>query len=149
MITMCRSDPAQVLKYSLGDITKNSTMSSKEVRNENKEEVDLFPPKGKNLNMPSKEGPNQNNAHSLDECLGKCHAEHMDHSVQEANEDLQEIGSCQPPERNSENQRGRSRSPESINNRDRYRYDVTDRRYHLDYYDNGLNNSENSQLNSF
>ena len=38
--------------------------------------------------------------------------------------------------------------PESIKWRDRYRYNVTDRRYSFDYYDNGLNSSENFQLNA-
>ena len=34
---------------------------------------------------------------------------------------------------------------ESIEHRDRYRYDVTDRRYHFDYYDN-RSDSENNLL---
>ena len=95
------------------------------MKNENKEEVGLFPQKGKKLDTPNKESLNRLNAHNFDERLGEHQAEQ---SAQEDNEDLQERGSYQPPDRNNENQRGRSRSPESISNRDRYRYEVTDRR---------------------
>ena len=42
--------------------------------------------------------------------------------------------------------RGRSRLPKSEIQRDRYRYDVTDRRYRYDYYDNRSDNSDSSQL---
>ena len=85
------------------------------------EEVGLFPPQSKNL----------------DEHLGK---PQIDQSVEEVNE-----GSYHPPENQNDNSRGRPRSPDS-ECRDRYRYDVTDRRYHFDYYDNRSDSSENNQL---
>ena len=47
--------PAQLLRYNLGDSTKNTTSSQPDVKNENKEEVGLFPQKGKKLDTPNKE----------------------------------------------------------------------------------------------
>ena len=138
--------PAQVLRYNLGDSTKNAASSQPDVINENKEEVGLFPQKGKKLETPNKDSSNHHNANNLNEHLDEHQAEHL---TQEDNEDLQERGSYQPPDRNSEKWRGRSRSPESISNRDTYRYEVTDRRYRSDHYDTGFNNSDNYQLNSF
>ena len=62
------------------------------------------------------------------------------------NEEINERGSYQPPDGQGINCRGRSRSPESKTHRDRYRYDVTDRRYRYDNYTNKSNSSDNNQL---
>ena len=101
------------------------------------EEVGLFPPQGKNLGKPTNQNSNPINTGKVNEHLGK---PHIYQSVEEVNE-----GSYQPPENQDDNSRGRPRSPDS-EHRDRYRYDVTDRRYHFDYYDNRSDSSENNQL---
>ena len=44
------------------------------------------------------------------------------------------------------NQRSRSRSPESSSQRERHRYDITDRRYRYDSYANRSDNSYNYQV---
>ena len=51
-----------------------------------------------------------------------------------------------PPDEQGISHRGRSRSPKSETHRDRYRYDVTDRRYWYDNYANKSDSSNNSQL---
>ena len=48
--------------------------------------------------------------------------------------------------REDDSSRGRLRSPESVEQRDRYRYDVTDRRYHYDSYANRSDSSDSNQL---
>ena len=72
------------------------------------------------------------NTGEFNEHLGK---PQIEQSVKEVNEDLNETCSYQPPDNQNDNSRGRPRSPESIERRDRYRYDVTDRRYRFDYND--------------
>ena len=132
---------AQVLKYTLGDRIKNPASSSPDTKNGNMEEVGLFPPQGKNPDKSTNQGPI--NPDKFNEHLGKLQ---IDQSVEEANEDLNERGSYQPPDNQNDNSRGRPRSPESIERRDRYRYDVTDRRYCFYYYDNRSDSSESNQL---
>ena len=62
------------------------------------------------------------------------------------NKEINERGSYQPPDGQGISCRGRSRLPESETHRDRYRYDVTDRRYRYDNYTNKSDSSDNSQL---
>ena len=129
--------PTQVLKYTLGDRIKNHASSSPDTKNENMEEVGLFLPQGKNLDKPTNQNSDPIDTGKFNEHLGK---PQIDQSVEEVNE-----GSYQPPENQNDNSRGRPRSLGS-EHRDRYRYDVTDRRYHFDYYDNRSDSSENNQL---
>ena len=70
----------------------------------------------------------------------------MDQSVEEINKEINERGSYQPLDRQSISHRSRPRSPESIAQRERYRFDVTDRRYMYDNYANKSDSSDNSQL---
>ena len=70
----------------------------------------------------------------------------MVQSVEEINKEINERGSYQPLDRHSISLRSRSRSPESLTQRDRYWYDVTDRRYRYDNYANRSDSSDNSQL---
>ena len=118
--------PAQVLKYTIGDKIKNPAPASLETKNERMEGVGLFAPKGKNLDRPANPNLIPINTSEFNEHLGK---PQMEKSVEEVNEDLNERGSYQPPDNPNDNSRGRPRSPESLERRDRYRYDVTDRRY--------------------
>ena len=134
--------PAQVLKYAIGDRIKNPTPASPETKNEKMEGVGLFPPKGKNLDKSANPNLIPINTDEFNE-QGKPQIEQL---VKEVNEDLNERGSYQPPDNPNDNSRGRLRSPKSIERRDRYRYDVTDRRYRFDYNDNRSDSSENYQL---
>ena len=134
---------AQVLKYTIGDKIKNPAPASPETKNEKMKGVGLFPPKCKNLDRPANPNLIPINTNEFSECLGK---PQMEQSVEEVNEDLNERGSYQPPDNPNYNSRGRPRSPVSIERRDRYRYDVTDRRYRFDYNDNRSDSSENYQL---
>ena len=122
--------PAQVLQYSLGDMVKEKPAMSKATVSENEDNVGLFPPNGKN-----KEKSNEH--------LGKLH---IDQSVEEMSNEISKRGSYQPPDRQGINRRGRSRSPESETHRDRYRYDITDRRYRYDNYANESDSSDNNQI---
>ena len=122
--------PRQVLQYSLGDMVKEKPATSKAMVSENKDNVGLFLPNGKNQK--------KSNEH-----LGKLH---IDQSVEEMNKEIKERGSYQPPDGQGISHRGRSRSPESETHRDRYRYDVTDRRYRYDNYANKSDSSDNSKL---
>ena len=135
--------PAQVLKYAIGDRIKNPTPASPETKNKKMEEVGLFPPKGKNLGKSANPNSIPINTDEFNEHLGK---PQIEQSVEEVNEDLNERGSYQAPDNPNDNSRGRPRSPESIERRDRYTYDVTDRRYRFDYNDNRSDSSENYQL---
>ena len=109
------------------------------------EEVGLFPPKGKNIDKATNQNSSPIDTGKFNEHLGK---PQINQSVEEVNENLNERSSYQPPDSQNNNCRGRPRSPESIEHRDRYRYDVTDRRYHFDHYDNRPDSSENNQLTS-
>ena len=86
----------------------------------------MFPPKGKNLDRPANPNSILINTDEFNKHLGKAQMEQL---VKEVNEDLNERGLYQPPDNLNDNSRGRPRSPESIELRDRYSYDVTDRRY--------------------
>ena len=110
------------------------------------EGVGLFPQKGKNLDKSANPNLIPINTDEFNEHLGK---PQIEQSVEEVNEDLNERGSYQPPDNLNDNSRGRPRSPESIERRDRYRYDVTDRRYQFDYNDNRSDTSENYQLTAW
>ena len=66
--------------------------------------------------------------------------------MEEINEEINERGSYQPPDGQGISHRGRSRLPECVTQRNRYRYDVTDRRYRYDNYANRSDSSDNSQL---
>ena len=70
----------------------------------------------------------------------------MDQSVKKINEEINKRGSYQPPDRQGISCRSKSRSPESVTQRERYRYDVTDRRYRYDNYANRSDSSDNSRL---
>ena len=129
--------PTQVLMYTLGDMTKNCASSSPDTKDENMEEVGLFLPQGKNLGKPTNQNSNPIDTGKFNDHLGK---PQIDQSVEEVNE-----GSYQPSENQDDNSRGRPRSPDS-ERRDRYRYDVTVRRHHFDYYDNRSDSRENNQL---
>ena len=120
----------QVLQYSLGDSMKERPPTPKTVTSENKESVGLFPPNGKNQE--------KSNEH-----LGKLHIHEY---VEEINKKISKRGSYQPPDGQDINHRGRSRSPEGETHWDRYRYDVTDRRYRYDNYANKSDSSDNSTL---
>ena len=135
--------PAQVLNYAIGDRIKNPAPASLETKSEKMEEVGLFPSKGKNLDKSANQNSIPIDTGEFNERLGK---PQIEQSVEEVNEDLNERGSYQPPDNLNDNSRGRPRSPESIERRDRYRYDVTDRRYQFDYNDNRYDSSENYQL---
>ena len=115
--------PMQVLQYSLGDSMKERPSMSQTMASENEENVGLFPPNGKNQEKL-----------------------HIDQLVEDMNEEINERGSYQPPDGQGINCRGRLRSPESKTHRERYRYDVTDRRYRYDNYANKSDSSNNSQL---
>ena len=122
--------PTQVVQYSLGDSMKERPPTSKTMTSKNKENVGLFLPNGKNQE--------KSNEH-----LGKLH---IDQSVEEMNEEISKRGSYQLPDGQGINCRGRSRLPESETHRDRYRHDVTDRRYRYDNYVNKSDSSDNSTL---
>ena len=70
----------------------------------------------------------------------------MDLSVEEINEEINEQGSYQLPDRQKVNQRSRSRLPESSSQRERHRYDITDGRCRYDSYANRSDNSYSNQL---
>ena len=120
--------PTQVLQYSLADMVKEKPAMSKVMVRENEDNIGLFPPNGKNQE--------KSNEH-----LGKLQ---IDQSVEEMNEEINERGSYQLPDGQGISCRGRLRSPESETHRDRYRYDVTDRRYRYDNYVNKSNSSDKS-----
>ena len=128
--------PTQILKYTLGDMIKNCASSSPDTKDENMEEVGLFLPQGKNLGKPTNQNSDPIDTGKFNEHLGK---PQRDQSVEKVNE-----GSYQPPENQDDNSRGRPRSLDS-EHRDRYSYDVTDRRHHFDYYDNRSDSSEINQ----
>ena len=130
--------PAQVLQYLLGDRIKENQTTSKATVSKNVDIVGLFPPKGKNQEklFPQNSSPKS-------EHLGKLN---IDQSVEEINEEINKRGSYQPPDGWGISHRDRSRSPESVTQRDRYRYNVTDRRYRYDNYANRSDSSNNSQL---
>ena len=100
--------------------------ASPETKNEKMGGVGLFPPKGKNPDRLANPNLIPINTDEFNEHLGK---PQIEQSVKEVNKDLNKRGSYQPPDNPNDNSRGRLRSPESIERRDRYRYDVTDRRY--------------------
>ena len=79
--------PTQVLKYTLGDRIKNCASSSPDTKNENMEEVGLFPPQGKNLDKPTNQNSDPIDTGKFNEHLGK---PQIDQSVEEGNEDLNE-----------------------------------------------------------
>ena len=111
-------------------MVKEKLAMSKAMVGENKDNVGLFLPNDKN-----KEKSNEH--------LAKLH---IDQSVEEMNDEIHKRESYQLPDGQGINHRGRSRSPESETHRDRYRYDVTDRRYRYDNYTNKSNSSDNNQL---
>ena len=82
--------PPQVLKYTLGGMIKNHASSSLDTKDENMEEVGLFPPQGKNLGKPTNQNSNPIDTGKVNEHLGK---PQIYQSVEEVNE-----GSYQPPE---------------------------------------------------
>ena len=135
--------PTQVLQYSLGDRIKENPTTSKTTVSEDVDNVGLFPPNGKNQEKLFPQNSSPKNASKSNDCLGKLN---IDQSVEEINEEINERGSYQPPDGQGISHRGRSRSPKNVTQRDRYRYDVTDRRYRYDNYANRSDSSNNSQL---
>ena len=135
--------PAQVLQYSLGNMVKEKPATSKTMVSKNEGNVGLFPPNGKNQEKSFPHNSSPKNASKSNKHLGKLH---IDQSVEEMNEEINERGSYQQPNGQGISHRGRSRSSESETHRDRYRYDVTDRRYRYDNYTNKSDSSDNSQL---
>ena len=104
--------PMQVLKFTLGDTIKNPASLSPDTKNENMEEVGLFPPQGKNPHKPTNQNSDPIDTGKFNEDLGK---PQIHQSVEEINE-----GSYQPLENQDNNSRGRPRSLDS-ERRDRYR----------------------------
>ena len=102
-------------QYSLGDRIKENQTTSKATVSKNVDNVGLFPPKGKNQEKLFPRNCSPKNEH-----LGKLN---IDQSVEEINEEINERGSYQPPDGQGISHRGRSRSPESVTQWDRYRYD--------------------------
>ena len=88
------------------------------------EKVGLFPPQGKHTCETS--NPDCINSTKFNEHSGKPQVEQL---VEDVNENLNEEGSYQPPNSHKDNSRGRQRSPENLEHKNRYRYDVSDRRY--------------------
>ena len=103
--------PTQVLQYSLGDRIKNTPSLSKKTKNENMEEVGLFPPKGKNPDKSTNQSSSPIDTGKFNEHVGK---PKMDQLVEEVNEDLNERGSYQPSNNQDDSSRCRLRSPESV-----------------------------------
>ena len=135
--------PTQVLQYLLGDRIKENPTASKATVNEDVNNVGLFPPKGKDQERLFPQNSSPKNEGNINKHLGKLN---MDQSVEEINEEINERGSYQPPDRQNISHRSRSRSPESVTQRENYRCDVTDRRYRYDNYANRPVSSDNSQL---
>ena len=124
-------------------MVKEKPAMSKTTVSKNKGNVGLFQPNGKNQEKLFPHNSSPKNASKSNEHLGKLH---IDQSVEEMNEEINETGSYQPPYGQGISHRGRSRLPESETHRDIYKYDVTDRRYRYDNYAKKSDSSDNSQL---
>ena len=97
----------------------NPASSPSETENVNMEKVGLFPPQGKHPDETT--NPDRINSTKFNEDSGKPQVEQL---VEEVNEDLNEGGSYQPPNSQKDNSRGRQRSPENLERKNRYRYDA-------------------------
>ena len=69
-----------------------------------------------------------------------------EHSINEVNDG--DRGSYQPPDRNSHDYRSRLRSPDDSTQRERHRYEVSDRKYRHDSYTGRSDSGYNNQLTS-
>ena len=98
--------PAKVLQYLLRDGIKENPTTSKATVSENVDNVDLFPPKGKNQEKLFPQNSSPKNADKSNEHLGK---PNIDESVEEINKEINERGSYQPPDRQGISHRSRSR----------------------------------------
>ena len=117
-----------MVEYSLGHGKKSDSDMEGNDKHKVEETAGLFP--------PSKPKVDNNN---YDQTFREFNVEQ---SINEVNDG--DRGSYQPPDRNSHNYRSRSRSPEDSTQRERHRYDASDRRYRHDSYtgrsDSGYNN---------
>ena len=123
--------PAQVVEYSLGRGKKSSLETEDSDKHKIEETAGLFPPTK----------PKANN--NYDESFRDFNEEQ---SINEVNDD--DRGSYEPPDRNSHDDRSRSRSPEDSTCRERHRYDTTDRRNRHDSYTGRSDSGYNNQLTS-
>ena len=110
--------PAQVVEYSLGCGKRSSLETEDNDKHKVEETAGLFPPSN----------PKANN-NKYDESFRDFNEEQ---SINEVNDS--DRGSYEPPDRNSHDYRSRSRSPEDSIQRERHRFEVSDRRYRHDSY---------------
>ena len=120
--------PAQVVEYTLGQ--KKSSLENV-VKPKEEEPAGLFPQTKPKVNNVYNENFRDYNEEQL---------------INEVNDD--DIGSYQPPNRNGHDYRPRSRSPEMNSQRERNRYDATDRRSRHDSYASRSDNNYNNNLTS-
>ena len=120
--------PAQVVEYTLG--RKKSSLENV-VKPKEEEPAGLFPQTKPKVNNVYNENFRDYNEEQL---------------INEVNDD--DIGSYQPPNRNGHDYRPRSRSPEMNSQRERDRYDATDRRSRHDSYASRSDNNYNNNLTS-
>ena len=123
-----RAYPAQVVEYTLG--RKKSSLENVDKPKE-EETPGLFPPTKPKVNNVYNENFRDFNEEQL---------------ISEDNDD--DRGSYQPPDRNGHEYRPRSRSPEMNSHRERNRYDATDRRSRHDSYASRSDNNYNNNLTS-
>ena len=123
-----RAYPAQVVEYTLG--RKTSSLGNVDKPKE-EETPGLFPPTKPKVNNVYNENFRNFNEEQL---------------ISEANDE--DRGSYQPPDMNDHNYRPRSRSPETSSQRERNRYDATDRRSRHDSYASRSYNNYNNNLTS-
>ena len=126
-----RAYPAQVVEYTLGRGKKSSLVTENTVRHKVEEPACLFPPAKPKVNNDYQENFGDFNEEQL---------------INEVNDD--DRGSYQPPEKNGHDYRSKSRSPDMNSQRERNRYDTTDRRNRNDSYTSRSDNSYNNQLTS-
>ena len=122
--------PAQVVEYSLGRGKKLSLETEDTDKHKVEETAGLFPPTKPKAN---------NNYESFRDF-------NEEQSINKINDDNR--GSYEPPDRNSNDNRSRSRSLEDSTHRERHRYNTTDRRNRHDSYTSRSDSGYNNQLTS-
>ena len=123
--------PAQVVEYTLGCGKKSSIDTEDTDKHKVEETAGLFPPTKPKANNDYNESFRNFNE---------------EQSINEVNND--DRGSYQPPDKNGHDYRSKSRSPENNTQRERQRYDTTDRRNRHDSYTSRSDSSYNNQLTS-
>ena len=123
--------PAQVVEYRLGCGRKSDLDGENTVKHKVEEPAGLFPPTKTKTNNDYQENFRDFNEEQL---------------INEVNDD--DRGSYQPLDKNGHDYRSKSRSPEMNSQRERNRYDATDRRNRHDSYTSRSDNSYNTQLTS-